>query len=395
MTPRARVVVDLGYGDAGKGATVDWLCSGGAAPVAEPPLVVRFNGGAQAAHRVVRPDGTEHVFRQFGSGALAGAATHTAGTAQVDPVRLGLEAAALEALGVRAPLARYSVDGEALVTTPFHVAANRLRAEARGHGTCGLGIGEVRRVLRDAPPLALRVKDLRLAWHVVHRRLDDLAAWLASSVGVSVDALRAEADGHTVETRANFDAFVDAVRVVDTVEALRAAGGVVFEGAQGVLLDETYGFHPHTTWSTCTPAPALRYLDAAGYVRSDVEVVGVTRAYSTRHGPGPFPTEDPTWDLPDAANEHNEWQGAWRVGPLDLEGLRYALSACAGEVDALAVTCLDRVPEAVVCDVYGRERVAVEGDLAQYVGARLDVPLLVTSHGETWQERTRIETVRQ
>ena len=112
---------------------------------------------------------------------------------------------------------------------------------------------------------------------------------------------------------------------------------VVFEGAQGVLLDEWRGFHPHTTWSTCTFDNALTLLE--GYA-GEVVRLGVLRSYMTRHGNGPLPTEvDLGLEEPD--NRTGPWQGAFRTGWADAVLGRYAL-ACCGGVDGLAITHLDR-----------------------------------------------------
>ncbi len=123
--------------------------------------------------------------------------------------------------------------------------------------------------------------------------------------------------------------------------------------AQGVLLDEWHGFHPYTTWSTTTFANAETLLAEAG---ASATRLGVLRAYATRHGPGPFVTEDPalTADLPDRHNGTGRWQGAFRVGHLDAVALRYALDA-AGGADGLAVTHLDVAgarPDLRVCRAY-------------------------------------------
>ncbi|MGC5031423.1 adenylosuccinate synthetase, partial [Micromonospora sp. DT229] len=134
------IVVDLGYGDAGKGTVVDWLCA--TRPV---QMVVRFNGGAQAAHNVVLPDGRHHTFAQFGAGTFhPGVWTHLSRHVVVDPLALAAEADHLAELGVPDALDRLTVDGEALLATPYHRAANRARELSRGadrHGSCGLGVG--------------------------------------------------------------------------------------------------------------------------------------------------------------------------------------------------------------------------------------------------------------
>jgi adenylosuccinate synthase len=116
-------------------------------------------------------------------------------------------------------------------------------------------------------------------------------------------------------------------------------GPVVFEGAQGVLLDEWRGFHPYTTWSTTTFANAetlLRENQAAdGATR-----LGVTRTYQTRHGPGPLPTEDPALGVTEPHNGSGHWQGPFRAGHLDAVALGYARRVTGG-VDAVALTHLD------------------------------------------------------
>jgi adenylosuccinate synthase len=127
----------------------------------------------------------------------------------------------------------------------------------------------------------------------------------------------------------------------------------IFEGAQGVLLDEYRGFHPHTTWSTVTPHHAwelVRQMEVEA-----VAVLGITRAYTTRHGEGPLPTWSPelTARLQDPGNPWNIWQGSLRCGWLDLPLLRYA-TAVAGPLDGLVVNHLDQVAgsECWVCDGY-------------------------------------------
>src|SRR5215212_9182933 len=138
---RAIILSGLGFGDEGKGSWTDFLAR------TEPVhTVVRFNGGAQAGHNVVTPDRRHHTFAQLGSGSFVrGVNTHLSRFMLVNPLRLLHEADELRALGVPDALSRLTVDRGAPVTTPFQVAANRLRELARGdarHGSCGMGIGE-------------------------------------------------------------------------------------------------------------------------------------------------------------------------------------------------------------------------------------------------------------
>ncbi|WP_447009144.1 adenylosuccinate synthetase [Saccharothrix hoggarensis] len=338
------VVVGLGFGDEGKGAVVDALCHDG--PVTS---VVRFNGGAQAAHNVVAGD-RHHTFSQFGSGTLAGVPTHLSRHVLVEPIALAAESRELAALGVADPLRLLSIDADALLTTPIHVAANRAREDARGpgrHGSCGKGIGETvwysllagrgaapGDVVEDQPVLGVpgpapTVGDCARP-AVLRGKLDALARFYEPLIG----------DGTSVDELVSlYRAFADAVRCTtgDEVGRLADAGRLVFEGAQGVLLDQWRGFHPHTTWSTVTPDNARGLLGGRR-----ATVLGVTRTYQTRHGAGPLPTEDAAVlaRFPERHNGTGHYQGAWRAGHLDAVLLRYAVAACGG-VDALAVTHLD------------------------------------------------------
>jgi adenylosuccinate synthase len=136
-----------------------------------------------------------------------------------------------------------------------------------------------------------------------------------------------------------YRAFADRVPLVDGgyLRRLLRAGPALFEGAQGVLLDEWRGFHPYTTWSTTTFANAETLLAEAG---ETAVRLGVVRSYLTRHGPGPFVTEDPTLELPEPHNGTGTWQGAFRAGHPDAVALRYAAEA-AGGLDGVALTHLD------------------------------------------------------
>ncbi|GAA0538485.1 adenylosuccinate synthase [Paractinoplanes ferrugineus] len=328
-------MVDLGYGDAGKGTVVDALCA--SAPVR---AVLRFNGGGQAAHNVVLPSGRHHTFAQFGSGTLRGVPTHLTRFMVVDPLSLALEAAALGN-----PFHLLTVDENAPLATPWHRAANQRREVARGaarHGSCGLGIGETMAYglsHADAP----RAGDVRSP-ALLRRRLAAVEDFYGADPQISLD-----------EVVDVFRAFGQAVSIVGGayVDRLLGEGPCVFEGAQGVLLDEWRGWHPHTTWSTTT-------FDNVAELCPSFVRLGVVRTYTTRHGAGPFVTADPTLALPEPHNGVGEWQGAFRAGHFDAVAHRYAVEVCGG-VDELAVTHLDvpaRVPGLRVCTSYDLEGVA-------------------------------------
>ncbi|MBL1076660.1 adenylosuccinate synthetase [Nocardia sp. 2] len=325
------IVVDLGFGDAGKGATVDWLCSPEAG--LEVAAVVRFNGGAQAAHTVVAGE-RQHTFRQFGSGTFSRVPTLLSQHMLVEPIALAAEARALTALGVTDPLSLLHLDERALLTTPIHGAANRCREDARGssrHGSCGIGIGETARYAldHDAP----RVGDC-LRPDVLRRKLLALEEQYRPLLGQGVHRYDPIDELMQVYTE-----FARAVPILpgDQLRGFAEAGRLVFEGAQGVLLDEWRGLHPYTTWSTVEPRNARAMLARIG---APSRVLGVTRAYLTRHGAGPFPTEDANLAIPEPHNRIGVYQGAFRQGHLDPILLRYAVEVCGG-IDGLVLNHLD------------------------------------------------------
>jgi adenylosuccinate synthase len=346
MKHRAVIVTDLFFGDCGKGSVVDYYARQLAESRGVLPLVVRHSGGAQAAHAVITPEGERHVFQQLGSGSFIGCATHLSRHMLVNPLTLFWES---ERFG-RGALSRLTVNEAALITTPWHMAANRIAERRRGagaHGSCGLGIGETMAHALAYPAEAIRAADMA---HPA--RLREKCRAVRARLKARAEGAEPSPDTALFDDDEELDAFVmvcggllDSARLVGD-SFLRAhlsdpRASTVFEGAQGTLLDEWWGFHPHTTWSTVTAHNALRLLRGTG---AHILSVGVLRGYATRHGAGPLPTEDPalTDSLPDDTNPDNPWQGRLRAGWPDLTLLRYALSV-AGRIDALAVTCLDRM----------------------------------------------------
>ncbi|MBW7883111.1 MAG: adenylosuccinate synthetase [Caldilineaceae bacterium] len=365
---QAFLTVDLGFGDAGKGSIVDYLTRAHGAHT-----VIRYNGGAQAGHRVVTPGDPpqEHVFAQFGAGTLAGAATHLSRFMLLDPLAMVEEEKHLRSLGVPDAFGHTTIDSRALVITPFQRAVNRLKELARGagrHGSCGMGIGETMADalahggavlcagdLADPDRLLAKLRFLR---GVNQAKAATLRARLANvpQAAGELDMLDdSEWLDWLLEVYGSFAARAQIVPAGELAAILHRPGTVVFEGAQGVLLDEWAGFHPYTTWSTTTLANADRLLSETGY-GGGVTRLGITRGYATRHGAGPFVTEDRMLAaaLPDARNTAGPWQQQFRVGWLDLVMLRYAREVV-GPLDGLAVTCMDRLatlPSLQICQHY-------------------------------------------
>jgi adenylosuccinate synthase len=200
-------------------------------------------------------------------------------------------------------------------------------------------------------------------------------------------------------------------------DILQGAKGIVYEGAQGVLLDQDYGFHPHTTWSKTTAVNALELARENGLIIPSK--IGVTRTYLTRHGEGPFPSELYDMPYPELHNGDDGAPGQFRKGMLDGSLLTYAIK-CNGGIDYLAVNHVDCMmaenshqPVAMqycVGDVFGYEklpenrydqeamtrrafmswdktRLPVKEKPAEWLAKKLDAKLLVTGSGPTCHDK--------
>lgn len=346
------VVVDLGFGDAGKGRVVDFLCR-----VNRGALVVRYNGGPQAAHNVVTPGGRHHTFSQWGAGTFADSPTYLSKFMMVNPHNAFKEAEHLAEVGIHDPFSLLTVDARCMVLTPFHRALNRLREMSRNvrHGSTGEGIGEGR-IYQSSRGWERVLRVGHLADGVMMRQgLSELHEYAREIAGkFEMPEKINERWGESMEVILNpklvewIEAYHEYARVITITEEhplrfFRDYDDIIFEGAQGVLLDESFGFHPHTTWSKTTAGNALELINGTG--SKNITVLGVMRSYTTRHGDGPMVTEDfhLTRDIPELHNGTGVWQGAWRNGHLDLPALAYATSV--STIDALVVTHMDRVPK--------------------------------------------------
>jgi adenylosuccinate synthase len=321
---RAFIVGGLAWGDEGKGATVDFLALHHGAD-----LVVRYNGGPQAGHNVVTPTGLWHEFHQFGSASFLGVPTHLSRFMLVEPISMMEEAKHLEKVGILDAWKKISVDPDALVITPFHRELNRLQTDGT-HTSCGRGIGTTRHFHILYGDKVLFVKDL----------LDER---------VAIEKLRFIQDRAKEQHAAidNDDSFIQHIwaryyatwRELVSIRTLPPANTMIFEGAQGVLLDELHGTQGFNTWTDCTFGNAFKLLHENNF-DGQVTRVGVIRTYYTRHGAGPFPTENPSVHYPEPHNLHSVFQGKFRQGYFDVHSFHDALRILQG-IDMLAVNHMD------------------------------------------------------
>jgi adenylosuccinate synthase len=343
------VVVGAQWGDEGKGKIVDALSEAA-------DIVARYQGGPNAGHSVIR-DGKTVVLHLVPSGVMVPGRRCLIGNGVViDLVRLREEVAGLEALGLDV-VSRLGVSPAAHVILPYHQAVEASAEQGPGAiGTTGRGIGFAYR--DKAARTGIRIADL-FARETFIARVDRNLARLAREfpeapalAGMSGAALH---DGLR-ETLTWLEPMVCDVSA-ELHAALAHGRRVLLEGAQGTLLDLDHGTYPYVTSSAASAAGAPLGVGLGPRVVD--RVIGVTKAYTTRVGLGPFPTEmagpEALW-LREAGEEYGATTGRpRRCGWLDLPALRYA--ARVNGLDALVVTKLD------VLDRFEEIRVAESYDL--------------------------------
>lgn len=343
-------VIGAGYGDEGKGVATDVL----AASYGAEAIVVRANSGAQAGHTVTTPDGRRHVFHHVGSGSFAGAATFLGRRFVSNPMLLGRE---LHDLALKDVRPRILADARGIATSPYDMMLNQFvetdRAGGR-HGSCGIGFGEtIERNL--VPAFAFDLDGLRDP-AALRNRLDQIRrVWVparAERLGIEFDEerLRMVASDEILERYvADAQDFLASVDLIEGPTSLPDAP-LIFENAQGLLLDQDRGAFPFVTRSNTGIRNVVETLREIGALRLDATYA--TRAYVTRHGAGPLAwetSEEPWPAIVDRTNVPNPWQGTIRYGLLDLDVLSEAIRAdlCDAEgirVEArLTVGCLDQL----------------------------------------------------
>lgn len=335
---KAWAVIGANYGDEGKGKMVDYLCHEHGAD-----LVVRFNGGAQAGHTVVTPEGLRHVFHHFGSGSFLGTPTYLSRFFVCNPILFNREWDELRAKLDHDPC--IYVDPTCLVTTPWDMVINQAVERMRGdkrHGSCGVGFNET--IERSAGDIF----DLRVGDLFNHNRRNSIIEMIDKEwIPYRLDQLGIDRrqllpyldDFNEIYSTWCMDAGLFCGRTIGKVGLLNKTGKgkIVFEGAQGLLLDQhnKEGF-PHLTRSN-TGAKNVAEL-AKEWGIEELEAIYCTRTYLTRHGAGPLPhefkglgEENGVLGWPDDTNIPHEFQGTLRYALLDFPSL---IKRCADDAHA-------------------------------------------------------------
>ncbi len=377
------VVLGTQWGDEGKGKIVDLLTD-------EAKCVVRFQGGHNAGHTLVI-DGKKTVLHLIPSGILRGDVTCLIGNGVVlAPDALMKEIRGLEANGV--PVReRLRLSPSCTLILPYHAALDKAREAARGKaaiGTTGRGIGPAYE--DKAARRGVRLGD------VLHR--ERFAEKLAGVMDFHNFVLKNYYKAETVDFQKTLDETLEIAEQIKPMiadvtgilhEYRRRGENILFEGAQGSLLDIDHGTYPYVT-SSNTTAGGTSTGSGFGPLYLDY-VLGITKAYTTRVGGGPFPTElfdDTGKHLATKGHEFGSTTGrARRCGWFDAVALRRAIEI--NSVSGLCLTkldVLDGLDEVKICIGYtdrNGKPVASPIDAEDYEGL---VPVYETVAG--WKEST-------
>ena len=353
------VVIGTQWGDEGKGKIVDLLTEKASA-------VVRFQGGHNAGHTLVI-DGKQTVLHLIPSGALRDNVLCLIGNGVVlSPAALLKELAELDEAGVSARN-RIRISESCPLILPYHIALDNAREVARGNkaiGTTGRGIG-------PAYEDKVSRRGLRLGELVDEAHLKER---LAEVMEYHNFALQHYYKADTVDYQVVLDEILEQretlISMIGDIPGIlhqmrRDGKSIMFEGAQGALLDIDHGTYPYVTSSTTTAGGAA---SGSGVGPADLDyILGIVKAYTTRVGSGPFPTElfdDDGKYLGEKGHEFGATTGRQRrCGWLDTVALRRSLQVCS--VTGICITKLD------VLDGMERIKICVSYTLN---GEEVDIP---------------------
>ena len=362
MNQSCSIIIGAGLGDEGKGHYADIFCN-------KPnTLNIRFNGGPQAAHTVVTPDGRRHAFRHFGAGTFAGAATYLSSDFLVNPVAFVLEYSELqEKFGIKPTV---FVNKESPVTTLFDMYINQAVEEYRDknrHGSCGMGIWET--VVRtNDPEYVIRVKDLYfkrtlkeklkkiMDVYVPKRLKEEYHLELSDLDTLSEEYSEMLSSNETISMFMFYvEIFLSQVTIRDNT-IINCFKNIVLEGAQGLGLDEN---NPSCNPDFLTPSTtgvtnAMKILSFANFTCIP-DIYYISRAYATRHGVGPLEHEKESTTYKNAidmTNKTNKFQGDFRFAYIDFDVLSKRIEEDIKKITIpsrinIGFTCLDQLDDSV------------------------------------------------
>lgn len=351
------IVIGGLWGDEGKGHMTDILCS-----KHKKTLNIRFNGGGQASHTVVTPDGKRYAFRHIGAGTFSGADTYLSEDFIVNPVLFDTERRSLyEKFGMSV---FEFVNPNAIVTTLWDMYINQVVEVMRGkdrHGSCGLGINETVERSKDEK-YRITVSDLtdeKVLYSKLKRIEEEYVPFRLKQYDLTVEDMPKEyKELFNYEDNINMfmfyaEEFLCAIDITyDSI--IDKYDNVVFEGAQGLLLDQCSQFIPHVTSSNTGISNVMKVLKNLNF-NDTVNIYYMCRCYATKHGAGYFPGETCINDyasVVDETNVPNAFQGSLRFGMLNLDLLADAINKDLTNLTVnanvnICITCMDQITGSV------------------------------------------------
>ena len=332
------IVLGLQYGDECKGMMTSYLSN-------EDTIVVRFNGGHQAGHTVVK-NGFRHAFSNVGAGTMNGADTYISEYCTIYPKALFNEKETLKKNGF--PSSHF-IHPFTMVTTPFDIQYNRrleLNPDTQ-NGSVGVGFGATVERCQTSP-FKLYAIDLEYP-HILKQKLYNIATIYYAKQNFSQNFIEKNIEDFL--EYANLCS--DFVSIEDfSFISLGEYEKVVFEGAQGVMLDMDFGYFPNVTRSNTTCKNAMTIIEENGL--EEPTIYCTMRSYLTRHGKGYMPNEDSKMKFEDLTNVSHQFQGDFRFGYHSYAQLMYAYNvnslfskSCNTN---LLISCLDQTDNKLLID---------------------------------------------
>ena len=386
------VLCGMQFGDEGKGTFTDYLAN-----VTEADSIVRYNGGSQASHTVITPTGIIHKFSQLGAGMFA-EKCHTYLTenmvVNLDNLLVEMEVFSQETGWSKESLIqRLHIHEDCFVVTPYHKLINKLRELWLGEerrGTVGTGVSEVwllqkeGKELHNRQLLGLQVKDIfpsedsQKKNAQLWKKLEALQKHVTSfyqdhKIAIWQNAPKEMEEKLEQEIRfllhpkaflrigsyyqVTFQKAPDTQNLRHCLyrdsskEIRKKCVNVIWEGAQGLLIDRTYGIRPNTTYLDTTNHFAFTILGE----EDNITKIGIAKAFTSRHGKGIFPTEEKevSSKIVDSNQEVTFWNGKMRFGWFDAVLFRYAQRI--NQVEQVYLAALDMLDEfraIKVCNAY-------------------------------------------
>ena len=325
----ADIVLGLFFGDEGKGNTVHWRVQ-----YAKQPLIVRFGGGSQCGHTVYHK-GRRHVFASFGSGTLQGAPTYWSQFTAIDPVAFMNERKLLVDLNPQV-----EINPRCMIVTPYDKVHNRFLSSGITD-TTGMGFGAT--IERNEKHFHLYANDLYYN-QVLHAKMQMLREECYGMHKVKNDQLNEFYKAVEYLKRHTYS--VGTLRETRTIHDT-----IIFEGHQGILLDQHYGFFPYVTRSNTTSQNLWELVKEAQIELQNIHIYYVMRSYLTRHGDGYVPESELKVyaDAPHETNGTDKYQGEFKLVPHSSQLIQYALGcdklyhpSIFQNQKHLVVTCLDQ-----------------------------------------------------